>query len=218
MDHTIVSGATVAPTPPNYLRILTFSTLYPNAARPEHGIFVENRLRHLRTTGRVGGEVIAPSPWFPFASPVFGRYASFARVPRRERRHGILVHHPRYPLPPKLGMTSAPVALYAATAPLVRRLLQKGRQFDAIDAHYFYPDGIAAVMLGHRFGIPVSITSRGSDLNQIADYLIPRRMIQAAAARAAGLVTVCQALKDRLVALGIDPERIRVLRNGVNLD
>ena len=198
--------------------ILTFSTLYPNAARPEHGIFVENRLRHLRASGRVAGEVIAPSPWFPFAVPGLGRYASFARVPRQEMRHGIVVHHPRYPLIPKFGMTSAPFALYAATAPLLRRLLRRGRRFDLIDAHYFYPDGVAAVMLGRRFGIPVSITARGSDISQIADYAIPRRLILAAAERAAGLVTVCQALKDRLVELGIEGSRVRVLRNGVDLD
>jgi teichuronic acid biosynthesis glycosyltransferase TuaC len=198
--------------------VLTFSTLYPSTARPEHGIFVETRLRHLRASGRVEGEVIAPSPWFPFASAGFRRYATFARVPGRETRHGILVHHPRYPLAPKFGMTSAPFALYAATLPLLRRLIRQGRRFDLIDAHYFYPDGVAAVMLGRRLRLPVSITARGSDLSQIADYAIPRRLMLAAAARAAGLVTVCQALKDRLVELGIDEHRVRVLRNGVDLD
>jgi glycosyltransferase involved in cell wall biosynthesis len=203
---------------PAGLEVLTYSTLYPNAARPEHGIFVETRLRHLRASGGVDGEVIAPSPWFPFSTSGFGRYAAFARVPKRETRNGILVHHPRYPLAPKLGMTSAPFALYAATAPLLGRLLRQGRRFDLIDAHYFYPDGVAAVMLGQRFGLPVCITARGSDLSQIADYAMPRRMIQSAAARAAGLVTVCQALKQRLVELGVDDHRIRVLRNGVDLD
>jgi hypothetical protein len=33
------------------MKILTFSTLYPHAARPSHGIFVETRLRHLLVTG-----------------------------------------------------------------------------------------------------------------------------------------------------------------------
>jgi glycosyltransferase involved in cell wall biosynthesis len=121
-------------------------------------------------------------------------------------------------LVPKFGMTAAPFSLYAATVPLLRRLLHRGRKFDLIDAHYFYPDGVAAVLLGRHFGIPVSITARGSDLSQIADYALPRRMIIAAAARAAGLITVCQALKDRLVQLGIDETRVRVLRNGVDLD
>ena len=42
-------------------------------------------------------------------------------------------------------------------------------------------------------------------------------MIRWAADNAAGLVTVCEALKRELENLGVDPERIRVLRNGVDL-
>ena len=47
------------------VRLLTFSTLYPNAAQPNHGVFVENRLRHLVATGEAGSTVLAPVPWFP---------------------------------------------------------------------------------------------------------------------------------------------------------
>jgi glycosyltransferase involved in cell wall biosynthesis len=42
-------------------------------------------------------------------------------------------------------------------------------------------------------------------------------MIQRAAAKAAGIVTVSAALKDGLAAIEVDPERITVLRNGVDL-
>ena len=35
------------------LRLLTFSTLFPNREQPEHGVFVENRLRHLLAGGEV---------------------------------------------------------------------------------------------------------------------------------------------------------------------
>ena len=47
------------------MRILTFSTLYPSASRPQHGIFVENRLRHLVASGEVEARVVAPVVWFP---------------------------------------------------------------------------------------------------------------------------------------------------------
>jgi len=96
-------------------------------------------------------------------------------------------------------------------------LLLSGYDFDLIDAHYFYPDGVAAVMLGRKLGKPVSITARGTDLNLIPKFALPRRMIKWAATEADGLVTVSQALKDVLVDLGVATERIRVLRNGVNL-
>jgi glycosyltransferase involved in cell wall biosynthesis len=199
------------------MKILTFSTLYPNNAQPSHGIFVETRLRHLLRSGKVEARVVAPVPWFPFRNGRFGRYAAFARVAGDEERGGLSVAHPRYPLLPKIGMTTAPALLALAAKPALERIIRDGHDFDLIDAHYFYPDGVAAAMLGRALGKPVVITARGTDLTLIPRHRLPRRMIQWAAGRAAGLVTVCQALKDELVALGVAPARIDVLRNGVDL-
>ncbi len=199
------------------MQILTFTTLYPSAARPQHGIFVETRLRKLVESGRITARVVAPCPWFPFVSTRFGEYGAMARVPHREVRHGIEIEHPRYPLPPKIGMSMAPLALFAAALPALRREITEGRDFELIDAHYFYPDGVAAVMLGRALDRPVVVTARGSDVNLIADYALPRRWIRWAAGRADGLIAVSTGLRDRLTALGTRPERINVLRNGVDL-
>ena len=94
------------------------------------------------------------------------------------------VDHPRYPVLPKVGMSAAPLALFAAILPLLRRQIRQGADFDLIDAHYFYPDGVAALLLGRALGRPVVITARGSDLNILARHTIPRRWIQWAARRA----------------------------------
>lgn len=199
------------------MNLLTFTTLYPNAVMPRHGVFVENRLRHLLTSGAVSVQVIAPVPWFPFTHPRFGEYALYAKAPRHELRHNVEIEHPRYPLFPKIGMTLSPFLLALAMRPVISRLLRNGRRFDVIDAHYFYPDGVAAILLGRWFNMPVVITARGTDLNLIPQYLLPRKLIQWAAARTAGMITVCQALKDVLVELGVPEQRVTVLRNGVDL-
>jgi glycosyltransferase involved in cell wall biosynthesis len=199
------------------MKVLTFSTLYPNAARPAHGVFVETRLRQLLASGQVQSSVVAPVPWFPFTHPAFGAYAAQARAPRAETRNGIDVLHPRFPVLPKIGMTLAPFLLYRAVRPLVERM-RRERGFDLIDAHYFYPDGVAAAMLARVLDVPAVITARGSDVNLIAQYRFPRRMIRWAARQAAAVVAVSQALKDKLVALGVEHERIHVLRNGVDLE
>jgi teichuronic acid biosynthesis glycosyltransferase TuaC len=199
------------------MKVLTFSTLYPNAARPTHGIFVETRLRQLLAGGQVQSTVVAPVPWFPFTHSAFGAYAAQARAPRAETRNGIEVLHPRFPVVPRIGMTLAPFLLYRAVLPLVERL-RRERGFDLIDAHYFYPDGVAAAMLGRRLGVPVVVTARGSDVNLVAQHRLPRRMIRWAARQAAAVVSVSQALKDKLAALGVERERIHVLRNGVDLE
>jgi glycosyltransferase involved in cell wall biosynthesis len=114
-------------------------------------------------------------------------------------------------------MSAAPLSLYLGARRCIDALLRDGLDFDLIDAHYFYPDGVAAVLLGRHYGKPVTITARGSDINVLARYALPRRMIRWAAANADGMIAVCQALKDSLVELGASADRIRVLRNGVDL-
>ena len=188
------------------MNLLVFTTLYPNAAHPNHGVFVENRLRHLVGTGQATAQVLAPVVRFP------GR-----AVPAEEQRHGLRVLHPRWLSVPAIGMRVAPWLLYRTAARSLARLLAQGARFDAIDAHYFYPDGVAATWLGRRFGLPVVITARGSDVTQFPDYPAARRMILRAAADAAHVVTVSAGLREALVALGADAARITVLRNGVDL-
>jgi teichuronic acid biosynthesis glycosyltransferase TuaC len=184
---------------------------------PYHGIFVENRLRSLVGSGEVASMVVAPVPWFPFEHKAFRGYATFARVPREERRHGIAVLHPRYALIPKVGMSSAPLLMYGSLRNFVAKVLTTGFRCDLIDAHYCYPDGVAAVLLGRRLGKPVVITARGTDVNLLSEYRVPRRLVRWAAAQAAGLITVSEALRGRLIELGVPGSRIEVLRNGVDL-
>lgn len=199
------------------VKLLTFSTLYPNGRQPRHGIFVEQRLRHLLADGVIESQVVAPVPWFPFRHPAFGQYARYNDIPAHEERHGIKVWHPRYPLIPKFGMTMAPLLLAAAVMPTLRRLASDGVGFDVMDAHYFYPDGVAAAIAAQRLGKPFVITARGTDINLIPRYRLPRRMICWTAARAAHVITVCEALKRSLVELGVSPQKVTVLRNGVDL-
>ncbi len=200
------------------MRLLTFTTLFPNPAQPNHGIFVENRLRHLLANHQVESVVLAPVPFFPFRSPSLGRWSQYARVARREHRNGLTIHHPRFLAIPKLGMSAAPFLLYAASALAIARLIEQGFCFDAIDAHYLYPDGVAAVWLGQRFRIPVVLTARGSDVTELPDYVWPRWLIRRAIAEADALTAVSAGLKACLVALGAPPTKVEVLRNGVDTE
>ncbi len=199
------------------IRTVLFSTLYPSVARPIHGIFVETRLRELLSTGAVETHVVAPVPWFPSTRERFGEYARMARTPPREQRHGVDVQHPRYLLLPKIGMNLAPLAMAVAAAPALQRLIDEGFDFDLIDAHYYYPDGVAAALLARHFRKPLAITARGTDLNLIPQHALPRRMIRWAAGRADASIGVCAALVDVLRGWGIADSRLHVMRNGVDL-
>ena len=200
------------------IRTLLFSTLYPSSARPIHGIFVETRLRELLKSGEVETKVVAPVPWFPFSGERWGEYGRFAATPRFEQRNGVDVHHPRYFLPPKIGMNIAPHTLARSALPTIRKLMRDGFDFDLIDAHYYYPDGVAAGFLAKWLGKPFVVTARGTDLSQIPQFAYPRRLILDTAARASASIGVCAALMDSIAELGADRQRLHVMRNGVDLE
>lgn len=200
------------------MKLLTFSNLYPNNVDESHGIFVERRLQELVKNGGVSARVVAPVPWFPFRAAAFGSRADFARISRRETRNGIVVHHPRYPLIPKFGMSSAPWFMAAGTRATVESAIREHGGADLIDAHYFYPDGVAAARLAKRLGLPYVITARGSDINLIGRYPRPRRLMREAAENASAVIAVSEALAREMRRIGMPAKKIHVLRNGVDLE
>lgn len=197
--------------------ILTLTGLFPSAARPRHGIFVEERLRQLVATGEVTAGVLAPVPWFPFTSPRFGEYADLARTPHRERRIGLEVQYPRYLTIPKVGMSVAPFLLALALLPRVRRYRREHPDLALIDSHFLYPDGVAACLVGRWLGIPVLMTARGSDVNLYPAHTVPRALIRWAIRQSARVITVSESLRNALLELGADPAKVVTLRNGVDL-
>ena len=199
------------------VRTLLFSTLYPSAVRPGHGVFVETRLRELLKQGGVDARVVAPVPWFPSRNERFGEYARIARTAARESRNGIDVLHPRFVQIPKVGMTLAPLLLALGARRALQRLRDEGFDFDVIDAHYFYPDGVAAALLSRWFGRPFCVTARGSDINLIGRFAVPRRLMQWAARQAAACIGVSAALVQAMRQIGLQPPRLLMLRNGVDL-
>src|SRR5688572_5944599 len=198
------------------LDIVTATTLYPNALQPRHGIFVERRLLQLSRTGAIQARVVAPVPWFPCRSKRFGRYGLYAEIPASEVRHGIPVAHPRYPVLPKIGMHVAPALMAAALLPYFRRLQASAARPFLLDGHFLYPDGVALASIARLLKIPVVLTARGSDVNSFCRYPGPRAMVRWAARHCAKVITVSDALRQKLAAFGVSDDAIAVMRNGVD--
>lgn len=199
------------------VKILTFTSLFPNSRQPRHGIFIETRLRHLCAAHPVRARVVAPVPWYPRWAPDLGGYGKYARIPLREQRADLEVAHPRYPVIPKLGMSVAPWLLARWSLPRLQAL-QRDFDFDLLDAHYFYPDGVAAALLARWLRKPLAITARGSDINVLPDFAAPRAQIRWAMRKADACIAVSEALKTRVAELEPRHQRLVKLRNGVDLE
>lgn len=200
------------------MNVLTIARQFPNDQQPNYGVFVENRIARLAKSGKLSFRVLAPVAWIPFGARLRGRLARFSKIPQQATRPAYIVDHPRYCVIPKLGFPLAPFLLYLGLTRHIRQLVKQGYTFDLIDAHFFFPDGVAAVLIGRRFAKPVVVTARGSDLNHQAELPLIGTMIRWAIRNANWIIAVSNALKQRAVALGARAERVTVLPNGVDFD
>jgi glycosyltransferase involved in cell wall biosynthesis len=200
------------------MNILVLTSLWPNSEQPRLGLFIKHRITALARLGAVSLRVVAPVPYFPkrLQWPLIpDHWRRMARVSPREVTEGLEVYHPRYLLLPKLGMRFHGRWMARGAADLVRRHLSE-RPLDLIDAHYVYPDGFAAVQLGRALGVPVVVTARGSDINLFSQMPRIRLLLCSTLDQAAGVIAVSASLKQRIVELGIAPEKVAVIRNGVD--
>src|SRR3546814_9930995 len=70
------------------LRVLSIATLFPDAARPNFGLFVERSLRSLAAQPGIDLTVVAPVGLPPWPLSLHPRYRALRRLPRREQSIG----------------------------------------------------------------------------------------------------------------------------------
>jgi len=195
---------------PEGLRVLLFSTVFPNAEQPHHGVFVRERMRAYPEDVKV--RVVAPVPWFPLVSGL--RPGFRPEVEERGMQQGVTVLHPRFLSFPGIFKCLDGLLMFLWTLPTLRRM-RRELPFDVIDAHFAYPEGLAAVLAGLFFRVPVTITLRGT-LPLIAPFRLRRPQLRFALRRAARVIAVSETLRQDAVALGIPAEKVRVIGNGID--
>lgn len=186
--------------------------MFPNAAEPGSAPFNRLQLAALGRHCRV--EVIATLPWFPGVA-MASRWSAatrLVRVPRQEHIAGLPVAHPRALYLPRLHWAAA--GLYAAS--LLPEVMARRGHVDVVLGTWAYPDGCAAVLLAGLLGVPAVVKLHGSDMNVIARMRGPRLQLRALLPRAARVVAVSRALAGEAEALGVAPDKIRLVRNGVD--
>ena len=195
--------------------IVVFSSLFPSQMQPGAGLFIRERM--FRVGAQLPLAVVAPTPWFPLQG-LLRRWRPGFRpgAPRHESQSGHDVWFPRFfSLPGVLkGLDGFFMALGAL--PRLWRLKRAGR-LDLIDAHFAYPDGFAATLLGRWLSVPVTVTLRGTEARHARDPLLYRH-VRLTLQRAARVFTVSESLRQIALGLDIAPERVRVVGNGVDVD
>jgi len=195
-------------------RLLVYSSLFPSAARPGAGLFIRERM--FRVAARFPMVVVSPVPWFPLQG-LIRRWKPWFRpeTTRHEQQQGIDVYYPRFLSFP--GVLKSLDGLFMALGSLsLLWQLRRTFRFNLIDAHFAFPDGDAATLLGRWFRVPVTITLRGTEV-PLARYRLRRRRMLLALRRASRIFAVADSLKRHVTALGAPEYKILVVGNGVDI-
>jgi glycosyltransferase involved in cell wall biosynthesis len=195
------------------MRILTLTNLYPNPYQPSRATFNRQQLRVLAEGHDV--QVIAPVAW---TDELLARHAGEPPLPkgRRTSLDGLKVDHPRYYFTPKFGRRWYGRWFEMSAAATFDRVVEELRP-DVVFAPWAYPDGWAAVRLGRRHGLPVVVKCHGSDILLLDQHPSRRTPTIEAVCRADGVVAVSRNLGDQLLHLGVQPEKVRTIVDGVDL-
>jgi len=194
------------------LRVLVLSDVYPSEAQPVHGLFVKHRMMEVAKLCEI--KIVAPVPFFPMVQ-ILPRYRFRNLVPRREKHNGVDVFYPRYISIPMILKPLDSVFMFLSLMLFIRRI--KG-EFDLIDAHFAYPDGFAAVLMGFFVKKPVVITLRGHDIFELPRHPVRIKQVVYSLKKAKVIFSVSAALKRGAVKLGIPEEKIHVISNGVDVE
>lgn len=193
------------------MRVLSIATLFPDAARPNFGLFVEKSLRALAAQPGIDLTIVAPVGLPPFPLSLHKRYRALRDLPHSEQWNGLTVLRPRFTLIPRYGVRFNPAQVARSVLAAAR-----GQTFDVIDAQFFYPDGPAAMRVAAALGLPFSVKARGADISHFGHDPATQSQLIEAGKKAAGLLAVSEAMRGDMAAIGIDPAKIAVHYTGID--
>lgn len=193
--------------------LVVFSTLFPHAGATNAGLFIRERM--FRVAAALPLTVVSPQPWFP-GQALLRRWKPHFRpdAMRRESQQGIDVLHPRFFSIPG-GFKQLDGWSMALCSYFLLKKLQRAGKLDILDAHFAYPDGYAATLLGKWLNVPVTITLRGTEVPHAKNAKL-RPLLVRALSRAARVFSVSDSLRRHAIDLGIPADKIRVVGNGVD--
>lgn len=196
-----------------YPSLVVLSSLFPSSIQPGAGPFVRERM--FRVGRRLSLCVVAPTPWFPLQG-LLRRWRPHFRpgAPHYEQQQDFDVWYPRFFSVPSVLKRLDGLAMAMGAYPRLRALKRAGR-LDLIDAHFGYPDGYAAVLLGRWLGVPVTVTLRGTETRHAADPVL-RPLLLKALLGADRVFAVADALKQVMMSIGVPGDKITVVGNGVD--
>ncbi|MGR4889790.1 TIGR04063 family PEP-CTERM/XrtA system glycosyltransferase [Sphingopyxis sp. LARHCG72] len=131
---------------------------------------------------------------------------------------------------PPIAPARAPIREWREIGALAKRVEALANEWkpDVLHAHSPVLDGLAALRVGKKLGIPViyeirafwedAAVGNGTGREGSLRYRLTKHLETHAVKSADAVAVICEGLRGDLIARGIDPDKITVSPNGVDLD
>jgi glycosyltransferase involved in cell wall biosynthesis len=194
------------------VRILFFSSVYPNPYHPARGPFNRELVSALR--GEHCVSVVSPIPWVEELR-ARRHQGNLLDETRSVIQDGVELHCPRFYYTPKVLRRFYGRFLWASSRPCLQRVMADFRP-DVILSYWLHPDGQAAAEAATMAGIPNAVIVGGSDILLLPRDAARRRCVLQVLDRADALLAVSRHLRRKMIELGAPAEKVHVFDQGVN--
>jgi teichuronic acid biosynthesis glycosyltransferase TuaC len=145
------------------MKILCISHLYPTKENSVIGSFVQDQVEALVSLGHEVDVVVPKSFFWLIKKPLRYKKAKIGSLDI------IYINH--------LSLTNW--GLFFSPRFIAKKIFKEvgGKKYDLIYAHTLLPDGVAALILGRRLGVPISVYIHGADVQKKACIWYLRELI-----------------------------------------
>ena len=191
------------------MRILAITHQYPTAADPTFAPY--NRQQFAELARRHELRIIRPVPWPQVLAETI---RTGGRVVDDIDGNGIRTYRPTFRYPPRILRHWYGAFFEHSVAAPTRRVLDT-YQPDVLLSAWAHPDGWATTRIGRRLGLPVVVKVIGSDVLVLATGA-RRKLVREALVAADAVIAVSHNLASHVAALGVPPERVHVVPEGLS--
>jgi hypothetical protein len=190
--------------------------MYPSRLNPEKGIFIHQHVMNLVAQG-VKLSLLSPIPWAPKILWFHQRWRQYGLARENDTYESKWIQRPAYlEIPYSKIRGFSGLGMGVRLIPYLKKL-RRYFPFNLIHAHTATPDGLAGIILGKYFRVPVVCTLRGSDINSYPSrsrlvYRLTRFVLE----KADSIVAVSHCLAQSAKNMALKPIATEVIYNGVD--
>lgn len=185
--------------------ILYISSFFPYPTAPN--IATYNRQQLLALSDYYNIDAVVPVPWT--------YRLQHKDLPMTGTLGNIRIKYPTYYYSPLILRSLYGHYYYFSIKNMIDQLTES-KSYDLVYTSWLYPDAWVASKIAQRLNLPLFVSVLGTDVNRLRENTLLSRKALEVAEYASCIKCVSGALKNKLISVGCNQDKLLVLQNGID--